>query len=75
MPTFRSLILHLAIAAFATLMVAAAAVAIGLSGAHSIGGQLESSDAVRVAGDWPSDLLAPAHGPARHSRTARSSID
>ena len=75
MPTFRSLILHLAIAAFATLMVAAAAVAVGLSGAHSIGGQLESSDAVRVAGDWPNDLLVPMHGAARHVRTARSSID
>ena len=75
MPTFRSLILHLAIAAVATLMVAAAAVAIGLSGAHSVGGRLESSDAVRVAGDWPSEMLRPARTSVRSSRTDRSSID
>ena len=75
MPTFRSLVLHLAIAAIATLMVAAAAVAIGLSGAHSVGGQLESRDAVRVAGDWPNEMLRPAHNPVRSPRTYRSNID
>ena len=75
MPTFRSLVLHLAIAAVATLMVAAAAVAIGLSGAHSIGGQLESSDAVRVAGDWPSEILRPAHNLLGNPATGRPSIN
>jgi hypothetical protein len=74
MPTVRSLVLHLAIATVATLMVAAAAVAIGLSGAHSFGGRLGSDESLRVAGDWPQGPLARTPVPARPIQ-GRSTID